>query len=404
MKKLIALIMTILVVVSLCACNANTNTTEIDIPYSVGLRDDGYYENYEDLGLKTYAYDLVVKENDVLDFAMKVAQYNLADLELTVDDYLEMYANDLLSAMGLDEKEVAEKTDTVVASLVFADGEEEMTEYGAESQQFVISDDNDSIVDSFIGHKAGDEYTVDYTFDETADDYANKTVQVNITIEGVYYADALNSGIVEKNLDAINEVVGTEVTDIATFTTALKPYLVGYHLEDYIKDYLSKTDIAVPDEWTNIELERLKSRLQSLDITYEQYKTASEMTDDEIREICEQAARENMIALAVYSEMFEPLTEEQLEEEYTEYDYHVLMQGEPYMKLKLMRTMAYEKLATMTTVVDNDNNTIDMSVYFDLQIEAEETGTNEVDVDSTEETNAENETEVVSDATEKTED
>jgi FKBP-type peptidyl-prolyl cis-trans isomerase (trigger factor) len=276
--------------------------------------------------------------------------------------------------MELDLKDVVEMTDAVIVSLSFTDKNgEAMTEYTQQSQTYVVKEDADTIISSFLTHKVGDQYTVEYTFPEDDEYHPGETVDVNVTIECIYYSDALHSGVVEAHLEELNEVL-SNVKDAETLKIALRPYVLGYHLQDYIEEKIMGADIVVPSVWIEYEEARLGYRLTALSMTREQYLQEMNFTEEDIATSCECIARENMIAMLLYPQYFDPLTEEDLSSAYgaENIDYYIGMQGQPYLKLRLMRSMVYAELAKNTPVLDVNGNPLDLSIYFGEEEPAEE--------------------------------
>lgn len=372
MRKIISLALCLLLIFTLCACNNSNNPTEpnsVELSkmgevYSVGLTDDGYYIDYDEL-LPDFEYTPSVYEQDLVAAIADILKVELGP-DATFDQYLELYANDFLSAMGIDRKEVVESSDAVVVSLLFTNNKgEEMPEYTQTSQKYVVSETADAIVSSFVGHKVGDHYTTEYTFPQDDEYHPNETVTVDVTIEDIYFSDALHSGVVEAHLDELNEVL-VGVTDAETLKNALYPYVLGYHLEGYIEEQAMSADIAVPAEWVKYEEERLGHRLDALNMTREQYLSEMNYTEADITKSCEHIVRENIITMTEYRKMFAPLTEDDLKLAYGEdkLDYYVSLQGYPYLKLRLMRSMVFAELAKTTPVLDSNGEAIDLSLYF----------------------------------------
>ena len=382
MRKIIALIVCLLCVFSLYACgNTNTNNEELlgDV-YSVGLAEDGRYIDFDKL-VPEYNYDLTVTEEELVNYITEGIQAEIGT-DTTFDDYLELYANDFLSTMGLDAKDTVELTDAVIVSLSFTDKNgEAMTEYTQQSQTYVVKADSDSLISSFLTHKAGDEYTVEYTFPEDDGYHPGETVDVDVIIEYIYYSDAINSGVVEAHLTELNEVLDN-VTNATTLKAALRPYLLGYYLQYYIEEQVMASDVVVPSAWIEYEKARLGHRLTALNMTREQYMQEMNFTEADISVSCEQIARENMIAMLLYPQYFEPLTEEDLSLAYgaENIEYYIGMQGQPYLKLRLIRSMIFEELAKNTPVIDTNGTPLDLSMCFATEETIEEADVSDTEV------------------------
>lgn len=374
MRKTILLLIC-LMAISLCACGNTTSAQPVDLTkmgevYGVGLTDDGYY-----VGLDTQTqqniYPTTILEKDLLASIEKMLEAD-AGRVMTFDTYLELYANDLLSAMELDRKDIVENTDAVLVSLQFTSANgEDMPEYRQQNQRYVVSEDADAIVSSFLGHKVGDEYTVSYTFPETDEYHPSETVSVLVKIEDIYFSDALHSGVVEKHLEEINEIL-IDVKDVDTFKQAIYPYMLGYHLQDYLEEQIMLSDIHVDSAWTDVEMQRLQYRLDALDMTMDQYKKELSLSEDDIRTSCEDIARVNIVTMTYFAQNCSPITEEDLIYAYgaDNLEYYTQLQGRPYLKLRLMRQTALELLAQNTVVLDENGAPIDLSVFFGTENEA----------------------------------
>ena len=376
MRKIISLLLSIILILSLCACKKNSTQPASDATiYSVGLQENGYYIDYDNTAHQ-YTHNLEVKEQDLKDFITKLLQEDQQNTNLTYDHYVEMFVNNFLASSGWDKKDIVEKTDVVSASLQFVNSNgENMPEY-QNTARYIAQDNGDAIVSSFIGHKVGDQYSVEYTFPENDEHHPSETVTVNIAIIECSYADPINSGVVENHLQEINEIlVGVE--DVPTLKKALHPYILAYHLQDYIEDVLILQDTPVPSEWVEYERHRLNSRLNALGLTYEQYLSSAQLTEEDVTTMCERNARENMIALSVYSQKFDPITDEELVVAYGEENlaYYESLQGRPYLKLRLMRTRAFFELAKTTNVIDAEGNVLDLSIFFGEETSEGETAT-----------------------------
>ena len=393
MRKILALVLCAVMVFGLCACNNTPNTeptqnTDTAHKYSVGLDEAGYYIDFEKLAPK-FDCDTTVKESDLVSFITDMIHANIG-ATVSFDDYLRMYANDFLSVLELDKKDIVELTDAVRVSLIFTDADgKDMPDYHQESQLYVVSEDADAIVSSFLSHKVGDVYSTEYTFPEDDEFYPNTTVNVEVTIEEVHYADALNSGVVQQHLPELNEVL-TGVIDEESLLAALYPYLLAYYLQDYIEEVLILSDVTVPEEWIQYEKQRFDARLQSVELTQQEYMDSMHITEEGIIETCKQLARENMIAMGLFDDMFDVITEEDLVEAYgaENIEYYAMMQGRPYLKLRLMRTWVFAELAQNAVVLDNNDNPIDLSMCF----QNEDNATPETEPPTEESSNAETNT------------
>ena len=376
MRKCLLFVLCCALIFSLCACKTQTPTsTDPTTPqtsenlgekYSKGLQENGFYENYETLAPE-YTYDLTIKEADLKAFVTSTIEAEMAT-PVTFDEYLEMYANDFLYSMGLDRKEVVDWNDAVLLAISFKDANgEDMSDYQQDAEYYIVTEDSDEIISSVHGHSLGDVYSVGYTFPETDSYHPNETVSVQITVQEIYYADAFNSGVVEKHLDELREVF-PDVNDAEGLKQALYPLVLGYHMEGYITEQLTISDLEVPQEWTAFEIDRLNARLEALGMTMEQYLEAMAYTEEDVRLACEQIARQNVITMALFPVYFDELTDEDFHLFYGEenMENYISLQGKPYLALRLMREMVFAELEYHTEVLDENNNIVDLSAYFNL--------------------------------------
>lgn len=372
-NKIISLLLSLVVLFSLTGCS-QTNDVNEKIPYSIGLTDDGFYENIEKYEIEIPDFTLVqIQADDILKNAIHMlAISSESDSEITVDDYIIMYGNSFLKNIGLGTKTEAEEGDLVYVNLSFFGNDgTEWEDYKTENNSYLASAEGDSITSSFIGHQINDIYEVQYTFPEDASDHPNEVATVKVTINSIEYSDPLNAGVLEENLEAIN-LYFSNVTDIESYKKALKPYLVEYHLGDYLENYITSLNMDVPEEFVDIECQRLKSRLQSLGYNYSDYEKDSKLTPEEIRDTCRQAARENMLAMKYCKNLNISLTKDDMYAQYGEsnYDYYVNLQGEPYMKLRIMRQTFLDAVAKQVSVLDG-NVPVDLNNLVDLVNENE---------------------------------
>jgi ABC-type enterochelin transport system ATPase subunit len=127
----------------------------------------------------------------------------------------------------------------------------------------------------------------------------------------------------------------------------------------FLEDKLRYLDsIEVPAKYVDYEFIRLKYRLKQIGYTYKEYLSTSQMTDKDVREYCAIVARENYIAMLVCQNLDYEITNEDLKAYYGDnLDYVVSVQGEPYLRLNLMRDLAIYAISDQVTVVIDSTNT-----------------------------------------------
>lgn len=363
MKKMGLLILSMACVTSLCACS---QTKEEKVPYSIGLTEDGMYDGLDSQNLTISGFSNVeFKTSDVLDFCVKAMTVEMGE-DFTLDDYLVMEGNTVLSEMGLANKDVVELSDIAIVNLQFYDKDGNlMDDYTHENAGYSVQEGSDEIVQSFIGHKVGENYEMNFTFPDTDQYLPGETVTVNVTIQDVQYSDPIANGIIEENLATIQEKYPT-VTDAESFKQAMTRNVILNHWPEYVEKFVSESDeIVVPDVFVDFEVSRLKNRLINLSYDYEAYKTDTQLTDEDIRKSCEQNARVNMVTMVYFPMKYPTVTSEFIKAYYgaESYDYLVAHQGEPYLKLRIMRDLVMTDFATEWILKDENGNQISFAEY-----------------------------------------
>lgn len=350
-KNIISIFVVLTLVLSLFAGCAKNQDVYDD--YGRGLTEIGVYENLDkynfilqDFSKLSYTYDEILQW--YVDAQKEAGNKTIED----VDDYVYQYGNELLNYLGLADKEIAELKDRVSVTLEFYDGDKKMEDFGS-TAVYVVSDEGDSIMTSFLGHKKDDEYEVDYTFPEDDKDYPSKTVKVKVKINGVVMADPIANGIVEKNIDKLSKDFNG-VTDSKTYLTAIRPEIAKAFIGDYMKEYIYGMQIDVPNEYIEYELYRLKFRISKIGYTYEQYCEEMKMTDEEIRKYCAEIAKENIVYMLVFKELNYTITYDEMKEYYGEnMAYVAQVQGEKYMRLNLIRDIGLKEIVAKVKLVES---------------------------------------------------
>jgi hypothetical protein len=356
--KRVALVCCLIIIIVFIAiwCTQKKQTKDVVYDnYSYGLDENGYYINLSNYPLTLQDFsNLTLTYDEVLNWGLDYMQSSTdVDVE-TVDDYVYLYAKEFLSFINLANKDIAEDGDIVSASLEFyIDGK--LLDGYVSTNSYAVSCDGDSIISSFIGHKANDSYEVEYTFPDNDAEYPSKTATVKVVINAVIMSDPIEAGVIEDNLDKLKEYFdGEEVYDRDSFFKSLRIKLAESTLEMFIEDYIQKMEnIDVPSEFVEYELYRLKFRLQQLGYDYEEYLSATSMTHEDVVDSCEIAAKENYISMIICDQMEDKFDDQEILEYYGDtYDDIAAIQGEPYMKLKLIRLKAISEIAKKVNFVD----------------------------------------------------
>lgn len=368
---------TIMLVGMLSACGG-ISTEKYD-NYSYGLDENGMYvdiDNYIQELPKFDSWEFTVDQ--VLEWGVQYMKDSGEEDIRDVNDYIRRFGNEVLASMELANKDSVEVGDIVSATLTFYRNGDAVDGY-TDTSKYEVSEDGDEIMTSFIGHKAGDKYETKYTFPENDSDFPGETLDVEVVIESVLMKSPLDHNVVENNLDAFAEIL-PDVKDTESFLEALRPYIVENVLSMFIESELQSLDIDVPEQFVDYEMYRLKSRISQIGYTYKQYLEAMQMTDSEARGYCAIAAKENYVAMLVFKAFDQTINNDDLKNYYGEALEDVAkIQGEPYLKLDLMREMAIYYVSTQIsiegmpvveeTTTENQNTETDNAVSEDSVID-----------------------------------
>lgn len=364
-KIILSLCLVLAMTLAFVGCNKSTSSSESHDDYSIGLDQHGFYENIDAHNKEISLKGLSLKTNDILIWGNK---QNNADAEVnqSLEEYLEAYAKEVLVNVGAADKETAESGDIVTLQLDFYLDGKQLNEFYGENT-FQVKDDSDSIVQSVIGHKVNDEYETKYTFAETDADYPSKTADVKIKVKQIVYSNPLQDELIKKHLDKIQEVV-EGVTDSKSLVTKLRPKLAKALLFDYLSDYIQNDEsVKVPKEYVEYEVYRLKSRLEKVGYTYEDYLETSNTNDEDTYKQCEKFARENY-TIMLYCKQNDIKTTTELIDEYfgESKETAVNIQGLAYMKLTVLRELALSQMITDVTLLDDEGVKIKVEPLYDL--------------------------------------
>lgn len=351
-KVLAFILVTIIAVGTLTGCKNSKDDTEYD-DYSYGLTENGYYDCYEEYKTELPDFEsITITHDEILEWGMnQMNESNNVAFE-TVADYVYYYGEELLTTLGYAEKNVAEEGDKVEVSLEFYIDELLLDDFTS-TRTYTATNDGDSIVSSFIGHSSSDEYEVEYVIDEDDEEFGGQTANVKVVINSVTMTNPIEAGMVEVNLEGIQEILPT-VVDTETFLAALYPKLAESTLEMYLEEYVQEMDFEVPEVFINYEMYRFKYRLNKIGYTYDDYLEAASTTDEEVTTYCEKIARENFIAMLLLDSMEVEITEDDLDSYYSDTRENTEeSQGIGYMKLSIMRDLSTEEIANRINFVES---------------------------------------------------
>lgn len=305
--------------------------------YSAGLTADGKIENAD----MATALTLVDYKN------ISVPEEEVAATEEEVEDEI----NSTLESY----KEL--KTD---ADLVIADGDEVNIDYvgtvdgvefeggnsGGEGYDVTIG--SGTLVDDFeqqlIGHKPGEELTVEVTFPEDYnEEMAGKDASFAVTVNGINKIPELTDEFVAENLADTEEV-----STAAQYRAKVEQDFRKDHLQDYLTDYVVENSTV--NTYPSKYIKATKSVLK-----YGDNNMGTEIEDEiayekELTERAEEQVKEAMVYQAIFEDAglsfdINAFFAEQTEEMGEEYADSIReMYGEGFIAQSEMRQMAIEHL------------------------------------------------------------
>lgn len=304
--------------------------------YSAGLTDDGKIENADMSTAVTLAdyKNISVPEDEVAATAEEVDE----QINTMLESYKELNTDPNLVIADGDEVNI-DYVGTV-------DGVEfEGGNSGGAGYDLVIG--SGSFVDDFeqqlIGHKPGDEVTVDVTFPEDYnEEMAGKDASFAVTIHGIQTVPELTDEFVAENLSETEEV-----STAAEYRTKVEQDFRKEHLSEYLTNYVveNTTINSYPKSYVKAVKSLLKNGDQGTEIDNEiEY-------EKELTQRAEEIVKEAMVYQAIFEDAglvfdadarFAEMAEES-GEEYV--DSLKERYGAPYLAQSEMRQMAEEHLA-----------------------------------------------------------
>lgn len=305
--------------------------------YSAGLTADGKIENAD----MATALTLADYKN------ISVPEEEVAATEEEVESEI--------SSMLESHKEL--KTD---ADLVIADGDEVNIDYvgtvdGVEFEGgnsggagYDVTIGSGSLVDDFeqqlIGHKPGEELTVEVTFPEDYnEEMAGKDASFAVTVNGIQKTPELTDEFVAENLADTEEV-----STAAEYRAKVEADFHKDHLQDYLTDYVVENSTV--NTYPSKYLKATKSILK-----YGDNNMGTEIEDEiayekELTERAREQVKEAMVYQAIFEDAglsfdMDAFLTEQTTEESKEYTESIIeMYGEGYVAQTEMRKLAIEHL------------------------------------------------------------
>ena len=305
--------------------------------YSAGLTADGKIENADMATALTLAdyKNISVPEDEVA--------ATQEEVEDEIESMLESY------------KELS--TD---ADLVIADGDEVNIDYvgtvdgvefdggnsGGAGYDVVIG--SGSLVDDFeqqlIGHKPGDELTVEVTFPEDYnEEMAGKDASFAVTVNGIQKTPELTDEFVAENLADTEEV-----STVAEYRRKVEEDFHKDHLQDYLSDYVVENSTV--NTYPSKYLKATKSILKYGDTNMGMEDEDEIAYEKELTERAKEQVKEAMVYQAIFEDAglsfdIDAFFAEQTTEESKEYAESIKeMYGEGFIAQSEMRKMAIEHL------------------------------------------------------------
>ena len=305
--------------------------------YSAGLTADGKIENADMAKALTLAdyKNISVPEDEVA--------ATQEEVENEIESMLESY------------KELS--TD---ADLVIADGDEVNIDYvgtvdgvefdggnsGGAGYDVVIG--SGSLVDDFeqqlIGHKPGDELTVEVTFPEDySEEMAGKDASFAVTVNGIQKTPELTDEFVAENLADTEEV-----STVAEYRAKVEEDFHKDHLQDYLSDYVVENSTV--NTYPSKYLKATKSILKYGDTNMGMEDEDEIAYEKELTERAKEQVKEAMVYQAIFEDAglsfdIDAFFAEQTTEESKEYAESIKeMYGEGFIAQSEMRKMAIEHL------------------------------------------------------------
>lgn len=301
--------------------------------YSAGLTDDGRIENADMAAMLDLAdyMNISVPEDEVAATEEEVED----EITSTLESYKELNADENL--------EIADGDEVNIDFVGTVDGVEfDGGNSGGAGYDLTIG--SGSFVDDFeqqlIGHKPGEEVTVEVTFPEDySEELAGQDAVFAVTVNGIMTTPELTDDFVAENL-ADTEGVSTA----AEYRAKVEDDFYQEHLRDYLTEYVleNSTVNTFPDKY----VKATKAVLKNEDSSYGMEMEDEIAYEKELTQRAEEMVKEAMVYQAVFEDAglsfdADAYYAEQVEtmgEEYAE------MQGAGYLAQSEIKQMAIDYL------------------------------------------------------------
>lgn len=259
--------------------------------YSAGLSADGKIEDTDILS----ALNLVDYENiSIPEEEVNVTEEEVdEEINSVLDGYKELNADSDVEIVDGDEVNI----DYVgtVDGVEFEGGNSEGAGYDLTIGSGLFIDDFE---EQLIGHRAGEDVTVEVTFPEDYDneDLAGKDASFAVTINGIMVAPELTDEFVEENLGE-----SEEVSTVAEYRAKIENDFYKDNLEEYLTNYV------VENSTVNSYPKKYLKSMKSIEKYYDGYNGVDDDIEDEVeyeKELTERA-QEDVKEAMVYQAIFE---------------------------------------------------------------------------------------------------
>lgn len=304
--------------------------------YSKGLADDGRIENADMAAMLELAdyKNVSVPEDEVAATAEEVEE----EISSTLESYKELSTDEQLTIADGDEVNI----DFVgtVDGVEFEGG-------NSNGEGYDLTIGSGSFVDDFeqqlIGHKPGEEVTVEVTFPEDYnEELAGKDAEFAVTINGIQVKPELTDAFVAENLADVEEV-----STAAEYRAKVEDKFYQEHLQEYLENYVveNSTVKSYPKKY----LKGTKALLKNSDGDSDMTAKEEIAYEKELTQRAQEQVKEAMVWQAVFDDAglsfdAEAYYAEQVEtmgEDYAKrYGAGYLAQGE-------IKQMATERLAEL---------------------------------------------------------
>lgn len=259
--------------------------------YSAGLSADGKIEDTDVLS----ALNLVDYENiSIPEEEVNVTEEEVdEEINSVLDGYKELNTDSDVEIVDGDEVNI----DYVgtVDGVEFEGGNSEGAGYDLTIGSGLFIDDFE---EQLIGHRAGEDVTVEVTFPEDYDneDLAGKDASFAVTINGIMVAPELTDEFVEENL-----AESEEVSTVAEYRAKIENDFYKDNLEEYLTNYV------VENSTVNSYPKKYLKSMKSIEKYYDGYNGVDDDIEDEVeyeKELTERA-QEDVKEAMVYQAIFE---------------------------------------------------------------------------------------------------